>query len=58
MSTDLVNRARATTAGAVMLACTYAAAVLVSAGAIYWLLFRFGALLMPNPEAAAQMFSP
>ena len=35
-----------------------AAAGTVVAGATYWLLFKYGVLLMPNPEAAVQMFSP
>jgi hypothetical protein len=59
MSTNVRDRTRAATATTGTLEFGGAAAAgTVIAGAAYWLLFKYGALLMPNPEAAVQMFSP
>jgi hypothetical protein len=59
MSTNLPDRTRAATATTETLEFGAAAAAgTVVAGATYWLLFKYGAMLMPNPEAAVQLFSP
>jgi hypothetical protein len=58
MSTNVRDRTRAATATTGTLEFGAAAAGTVVAAATYWLLFKYGAMLMPNPEAAVQMFSP
>ena len=59
MSTNVTDRTRAATPtnGPLAFVATAVTGAVVG-GATYWLLFTYGALLMPNPEAAAQMFSP
>lgn len=59
MSTNVRDRTRAATAttGTLEFGAAAAAGTAV-AGATYWLLLKYGAMLMPNPEAAVQMFSP
>jgi hypothetical protein len=57
MSTSVTDRTRAATASTGLLKFVAVAGAMVG-GATYWVLFKYGASLMPNPEAAAQMFSP
>ena len=59
MSTNVGDRTRAAaaTSGPLEFGAAAAAGTVV-VGATYWLLFKYGAMLMPNPEAAVQMFSP
>jgi hypothetical protein len=59
MSTHAPDRTRAATAtsGILEFGATAVAGTVV-AGATYWFLLKYGAMLMPSPEAAAQMFSP
>lgn len=59
MSTNVTDRTRIPVAATWALErIATAVAGVVVAGATYWMLSRYGALLVPNPEAAAQMFSP
>ena len=56
MSTGITDRTQTTTA---ILEVVAVAAVGILLGcALFWFLYRHGALLMPNPEAAVLMFSP
>jgi hypothetical protein len=59
MSTNVGDRTRAAapTSGTLEFGAAAGAGTVV-AGATYWLLLKYGAMLMLNPEAAVQMFSP
>jgi hypothetical protein len=51
------TRSAITSPAVVEFLTTAAAGALVGA-ALYWFLLHYGVLLMPNPEAAPQVFSP
>ena len=59
MSRGVIERTRcAIRAPAVVEFLATAAAGALAGAALFWLLQHYGVLLMPNPEAAPQMFSP
>ena len=59
MSRGMIDHTQTTTAIPAILEFVAVAAVGILLGcALFWILYRHGALLMPNPEAAVLMFSP